>query len=129
MRNDRGGLAAAVIGGGETGVFFPCCRIRDDTRSAGLGGSRHWWWVEGLFCSAEVRAKKSGDARPFLFWGFASRTTLLWEQLSIANRERLPLFSSRQFILAFLPMTLGFRSASDVSLLFAIRSLRRACTL
>ena len=84
MRNDRGGLAAAVIGGGETGVFFPCCRIRDDTRSAGLGGSRHWWWVEGLFGSAEVRAKKSGDARPFLFGGFASRTTLA----AFAKRKR-----------------------------------------
>ena len=54
-----------------------CCRIRDDTRSAGLGGSRHWRCVEGLFCCA---ARGSRVARrvgcPILFGGGASRTTL-----------------------------------------------------
>ncbi|MCQ2300939.1 MAG: hypothetical protein MJZ81_12570, partial [Bacteroidales bacterium] len=56
---------------------------------------------------------------------------LLWEQLSMANRVRFchPLFSRFQFIVVFLLMPLGFKQASDVSLLFAIRSLRRACTL
>ena len=60
-----------------------------------------------------------------------SHTALLWEQLSMANRVRFchPLPSRFQFIVAFLPLSLGLREASDVSLLFAIRSLRRACTV
>ena len=49
----------------------------------------------------------------------------------MANRVRFchPLFSRFQFIVVFLLMPLGFKQASDVSLLFAIRSIRRACTL
>ena len=56
---------------------------------------------------------------------------LLWEQKSRANRVRFPLSLSRRF-----SSSLPFRrcrsvssQASDVSLLFAIRSLRRACML
>ena len=56
---------------------------------------------------------------------------LFWEQLSRANRVRFCPSAFRvavplQLIDAFLPMTLRLKQASRVSLLFAIRSLRRA---
>ena len=59
---------------------------------------------------------------------------LLWEQLSRANRVRFCPSAFRvavplQLIDAFLPMTLRLKQASCVSLLSAIRSLRRACTV
>ena len=44
-----------------------CCRIRDDTRSAGFGGSRHWRCVEGLFCCAEEGRERCGRFVPFSF--------------------------------------------------------------
>jgi hypothetical protein len=49
------------------------------------------------------------------------------------SRAISPVFSRagvvRQFIVAFLPMTLRLKKASSVFLLSAIRSLRRACTV
>ena len=59
---------------------------------------------------------------------------LLWEQLSRANRVRFcpsafRVAVPRQSIDAFLPMTPRLNQASCVSLLSAIRSLRRACTV
>ena len=59
---------------------------------------------------------------------------LLWEQLSRANRVRFCpsafcVAVHLQLIDAFLPMTLRLKQASCVSLLSAIRSLRRACTV
>ncbi len=59
---------------------------------------------------------------------------LLWEQLSRASCVRFCPSAFRvavplQLIDAFLPMTLRLKQASCVSLLSAIRSLRRACTV
>ena len=59
---------------------------------------------------------------------------LLWEQLSRASRVRFCPSAFRvavplQLIDAFLPMTFRLKQASCVSLLSAIRSLRRACTV
>ena len=86
--------------------------------------------------SGETRAHRSRTTLRFVYVGLrprsgSARTTLLWEQKSRANRVRFPFSLSRRF-----SSSLPFRrcrsvssQASDVSLLFAIRSLRRACML
>ena len=62
--------------------------------------------------------------------GSIAHRSLMGTIVNGQSRAILPsAFLAFQFIAVFLPLTLGSKEASDVSLLFAIRSLRRACTL